>query len=74
VSIGENLAVIRSRIADAAERSGRSPSDVKLVAVSKTHLSATVREALATGVNVFGENKVQEADGKINEVGRDAAE
>jgi len=74
VSIGENLAVIRSRIADAAERSGRSPSDVKLVAVSKTHSSATVREAIATGVNVFGENKIQEAEGKINEVGRDAAE
>lgn len=65
---------VRQRIESAARRAGRDPSEVKLVAVSKTHPAATVREAIAAGLTVFGENKVQEAEGKISDVGRDAAE
>ena len=72
--IPENLARITNRIAEAATRSGRGASEVKLVAVSKTHPSDTLREAISSGVHVFGENKVQEAEGKIEEIGRDAAE
>jgi len=60
-----NLADVRRRIEQAATRAGRNPDDVKLVAVSKTHPSETVREAIAAGVSVFGENKVQEAGDKI---------
>jgi pyridoxal phosphate enzyme (YggS family) len=45
-----------------------------LVAVSKTHPAEVLRSASAAGVTVFGENKVQEAEAKIVEIGRDAAE
>lgn len=65
MSIADNLAEIRGRMADAARRSGRSPSDVTLVAVSKTFGADAVREAWAAGQRDFGENKVQEALQKI---------
>jgi len=60
-----NLACIRERIADAAGRSGRSPDDVRLIAVSKTHPIDAVRAAADAGQRDFGENKVQEALQKI---------
>lgn len=60
-SIAENLAIVRDRIANAAIRAGRRPEDVTLVAVSKTKPVDAVREALAAGQTVFGENRVQEA-------------
>jgi pyridoxal phosphate enzyme (YggS family) len=60
LSIAENLADVRSRIAEAARRSGRQASDVTLVAVSKTFGADRVREAWAAGQKDFGENKVQE--------------
>jgi pyridoxal phosphate enzyme (YggS family) len=67
LSIAENLADVRRRIAAAAERSGRRASDVTLVAVSKTFSAAHVREAWTAGQRDFGENKVQEALQKIAE-------
>lgn len=70
----KNLAQVREQIEQAARKSGRSPDEIKLVAVSKTHPSETVREAIEAGVNVFGENKVQEAETKIEEIGHDRAE
>lgn len=73
-TLAENLAEVDSRIASAAERAGRGPGEIKLVAVSKTHPAEMVREAIAAGQTVFGENKVQEAESKIEEIGRDAAE
>ena len=69
-----NLAEIRGLIERAALRAGRDPSEVKLVAVSKTLPAAVLREAIAAGAVVLGENKVQEAESKIVEIGRDAAE
>lgn len=72
--IGQNLAAIRGRIADAAGRAGRDPADIKLVAVSKTHPVPVLLEAIAAGASVLGENKVQEAEAKIAEIGRNAAE
>jgi pyridoxal phosphate enzyme (YggS family) len=63
--IESRLAAVRERIARAAARSGRSPDDVTLVAVSKTQPVEAVRAAFAAGVRHFGENKVQEAQGKI---------
>ena len=68
------MARINERIAQAAHRSGRDPVEVKLVAVSKTHPAAVLREAIAAGATILGENKVQEAESKITEIGRDAAE
>jgi len=63
--IAERVAAVRERIARAAERASRSPADVRLVAVSKTHPPEAVREAFAAGVRDFGENRVQEAEPKI---------
>ena len=64
---------IRRAIVTAATRAHRSADDVTLVAVSKTHPADKVCEAIAAGQIDFGENRVQEADAKIPEVGRDAA-
>jgi pyridoxal phosphate enzyme (YggS family) len=61
---------IREAIADAARKSGRDPAEIELIAVTKTHLADTVREAMRAGLIEFGENKVQEARGKIEELGR----
>lgn len=69
-----NLSAVQNRIESAARRVGRDPSEIKLVAVSKTHPTAVLREAIDAGVTVFGENKVQEAESKIIEIGRQAAE
>lgn len=64
----DRLAEVTGRIAEAARASGRSPSDVTLVAVSKTHGADRVRELLDLGHRVFGENRVQEAEGKFPEL------
>ena len=59
---------LRRRINEAAGRAGRDPAEVTLVAVSKTHPAALVRQAAAAGAQDFGENRVQEAEAKIEEV------
>lgn len=63
--IAARLADIRTRIARAAERAGRSPDDVRLIAVSKTFPADAVRAAFEAGQIDFGENKVQEGLDKI---------
>jgi hypothetical protein len=63
--IPANLADVRRRIAAAAAEAGLDPKDVALVAVSKTHPAVAVEAALAAGQTVFGENRVQEAQGKF---------
>jgi pyridoxal phosphate enzyme (YggS family) len=65
MTIAENLDRIRGRVAEAAIRAKRDPAAVTLVAVSKTHGADAVEEALAAGQAVFGENRVQEAQGKF---------
>src|SRR5215471_4121305 len=60
----DRLAEVRRRIAQAARAAGRDPASVILVAVSKTHGAERVRELLIAGHRVFGENRVQEAEGK----------
>ncbi len=69
----QGLERVHERMAVAAVRANRRPDDVKLVAVSKTHPAEIIREAIAAGVTDLGENRVQEAEGKIPEVGRKAA-
>ncbi|HET8648315.1 MAG TPA: YggS family pyridoxal phosphate-dependent enzyme [Vicinamibacteria bacterium] len=66
--IAEAVAAVRERIAAAAARSGRQAGDVRLVAVSKAQPAEAVRAAFAAGVRDFGENKIQEAEGKIAEL------
>jgi len=65
----DNLERVRERIARSAERAGRRPDEILLVAVSKTVPAARVEEAIRAGVTVLGENRVQEAKAKIAEVG-----
>jgi pyridoxal phosphate enzyme (YggS family) len=72
--IRENLAEVKKRIERAALRCGRNPNDIKLVAVSKTHPAEILQDAITAGANVFGENKVQEAEGKIEELGKENLE
>jgi pyridoxal phosphate enzyme (YggS family) len=67
-AIAVNLRTVRERIARAAARSGRTERDVTLVAVSKTHSPDRVREAFEAGQRDFGENKVQEAEGKVQDL------
>ncbi|MEQ1762188.1 MAG: YggS family pyridoxal phosphate-dependent enzyme [Pyrinomonadaceae bacterium] len=74
LSIADNLRSISDRIAAAAKRAGRDPSEIKLIAVSKTHPPSVLREAIKAGVSVFGENKIQEAESKILNIGRNTAE
>lgn len=65
----KNLRQVRRRITMAAKRAGRNSDEITLVAVSKTHPAGVVRDAIASGVMVFGENKVQEAETKVPEIG-----
>jgi len=64
MSISENIAAVRERIASAARRAGRTLDGITLMAVSKTHPPARIREAYEAGLRVFGENRVQEFSGK----------
>ena len=70
----KNIESVLKRVRNAADRSGRSTENIKLVAVSKTHPVEIVRAAIEAGLEVFGENKVQEAEEKIVAIGREAAE
>jgi len=62
--IAERYSAIRKQVADAADCSGRSAEDVTIVAVTKTVGVAEVKAAIAAGVGDFGENRVQEFQGK----------
>lgn len=64
-SIQDRVAEVRASIADACRAAGRSPEEITLVAVSKTHPPATILEAIAAGLTDFGENRVEEAVDKI---------
>ena len=64
-AIAANLEEIRGRLTAAAERAGRDPASVRLVAVSKTYPAEAVAAASSTGQRIFGESRVQEARDKI---------
>jgi len=65
MSIAENLALVRKRIAEAAKRAGRDPSDIKLVAATKDVPVELIKEAIKAGVTDIGENRIQEARQKF---------
>jgi pyridoxal phosphate enzyme (YggS family) len=71
--LADRLSAVRRNIDECAQRAGRSASEITLVVVSKTHPPEIVRAAIAAGVTDLGENRIQEAEGKIGEVGRAAA-
>lgn len=67
MSVAANLDRVRQRIADACARAGREPSQVTLIAVSKSFPFASIAEAAACGHRQFGENRVQEGLTKIEQ-------
>ena len=71
-SLSDRLERIRERIAQAAVRVGRPPQSVRLLAVTKGIPAATIRDAIALGLREFGESRVQEAEGKLAEIGEGA--
>jgi pyridoxal phosphate enzyme (YggS family) len=64
------LAQLEAALATAAHKAGRDPNEIELIAVSKTQPVSAIQEAMRAGVIRFGENKVQEARGKVEELGR----
>jgi len=68
-SVKENLLRVKERIERAAQKAGRDPKEIKLVAVSKTVEVARIKEAIEAGVSILGENYVQEAQKKIEALG-----
>ncbi|GAA3229963.1 YggS family pyridoxal phosphate-dependent enzyme [Pseudonocardia petroleophila] len=66
--LAERLAAVRARIADACAAAGRSPDDVALLAVTKTLPASDVTILMDLGLTAFGENRVQEAGAKVDEV------
>jgi len=72
-TLGERFADVCDRVEKAARRSNRAPDLIKLIAISKTHPTEVLRAGLQAGITDFGENRVQEAEGKIMELGRGAA-
>lgn len=67
-ALGDNLAHLEEKIADACRGAGRSRGEIELMAVSKTYPAETVLEAASLGLNVFGENRVQEFADKSAEL------
>jgi len=70
MNVAENIRIVRDQIAAAARRAGRSPSAVRLMAVTKTVDDAKIGEAISAGVEIIGENYVQEAKRKIEVLGK----
>jgi len=71
--LATRLSGIRARITAAAESSGRAAEEVKLIAISKTHPASAIKRVIEFGAVDIGENRVQEAEEKISEIGRGAA-
>ncbi|HEX9931168.1 MAG TPA: YggS family pyridoxal phosphate-dependent enzyme [Pyrinomonadaceae bacterium] len=69
----DRFAAVRGTIERAAGRSGRELNEIRLVAVSKTHPTDVLKAAIEAGATDFGENRVQEAEAKIVEIGREKA-
>jgi pyridoxal phosphate enzyme (YggS family) len=67
--IRRNLERIRERIANAAQRAGRRADEITLIGVSKTRPAASIQDAFKAGLIHFGENRVQEWEGKCGEIG-----
>jgi len=71
-TVKENLLRVIERIERAARKVNRNPDEIHLVAVSKTVEAGRIKEAIEAGVSILGENYVQEAQKKIEEIGRPA--
>ncbi|HEY6122066.1 MAG TPA: YggS family pyridoxal phosphate-dependent enzyme, partial [Pyrinomonadaceae bacterium] len=72
-SVSARFEDVSARIRAAAVRVNRDPGEITLVGIGKTHPASTLREALDAGMRDLGENRVQEAESKIIELGRRTA-
>jgi PLP dependent protein len=72
-ALRKRFEAVVNRVTKRAQQAKRSPSDIRIIAVTKTHPVQTIKDALAVGMSEFGENRVQEAEEKITAIGRDAA-
>ena len=70
VDIRANVKRVKERVAEAALRAGRDPSEITIVAVSKNFPVEAIEEAIEAGITDIGENRVQEAEAKFNRIGR----
>ncbi len=70
MSIADNFRTVTDRIASAAKRAGRDPSAIRLIVVTKTVDVESIRQAVAAGATILGENRVQEAKEKIEQLGK----
>lgn len=73
MSLAENIAAVRAKIDAAAREAGRDPASVTLVAATKVQSSATIRAAIAAGITVCGENRVQELTAHLDDYAYDGA-
>ena len=73
MSMRETIAQIEEKIAAAAREAGRSPKEITLEAATKVQTSETIREAIAVGITVCGENRVQELTGHLDDYAYDGA-
>ena len=71
LQISDNLKRVREKIAKAASKVGRNSQDIQLVAVSKTVDIMRIKQAIEAGATILGENYIQEARKKIEEIGQD---
>lgn len=69
MSIHDNVQGLRQRISRAASSAGRDPDEIAIVAVAKTYPAAAVEQAIASGIKIIGENRVQEAKEKHGAIG-----
>lgn len=72
-TLRERLADVRERVGTAARRAGRAVDEITLIAITKTHSTEIMKAGLEAGLTDLGENRVQEAEAKITELGREAA-
>jgi PLP dependent protein len=72
-ALATRLNGVRARLSAAARAANRAPDEVRLIAISKTHPASLIRRAIELGALDIGENRVQEAEEKIVEVGREKA-
>ena len=73
MTLEERIRMVRERIAQAAREAGRDPADITLVAATKVQTSETIRAAIAAGITVCGENRVQELTAHLDDYAYDGA-
>ena len=73
MSLEENIARVKANMAKAALEAGRDPAEITLVAATKVHTSDTIRAAIAAGITICGENRVQELTAHLDDYAYDGA-